>query len=136
MKLTVFYEAPFWVGIVEQEEDGRVRAGRHVFGAEPSSQEIWEFVLFGLERVTDSLSCEVQADRRVGPAGNPKRRAREAARESRGKGSGSASHEAVRLELEKRKRESSRQSRERREALAVHKRELARQKAKDRHRGR
>ncbi|MBY9077709.1 YjdF family protein [Paenibacillus sp. HN-1] len=135
MKLTVFYEAPFWVGIVELEEDGRIRAGRHIFGAEPSSQEIWEFVLSGLERVMDGLSCEVQAERRP-LAGNPKRRAREAARESRGKGAGSASHEAVRLELEKHKRESSRQSRECREALAEHKRELARQKAKNRHRGR
>lgn len=136
MKLTVFYEEPFWVGIVEIEENGAVKAGRHVFGPEPSSQEIWDFVTTALGRVTEGLSCEAAAVKPAPLARNPKRRAREAARESRGKGSSTASQEAVRLELEKRKLESSRLGKARREELAKRKRELARQKAKDRHRGR
>lgn len=43
-KLTVCFEDPFWVGIVETEDGGRYRAARHVFGAEPSMPEVLRFV--------------------------------------------------------------------------------------------
>ncbi|QWU15945.1 Protein of unknown function [Paenibacillus sophorae] len=136
MKLTVFFEDPFWVGIVEIDENGVVKAGRYVFGAEPSAQEIWEFVLFRLQEVTDGLSCGVAVPKPALRVSNPKRRAREAAGESRGRGSGTLSQEALRLELTKRKLESSRMNKARKEELAERKREIARKKAKDKHRGR
>ncbi|AKG36631.1 YjdF family protein [Paenibacillus durus] len=136
MKLTVFFEDPFWVGIVEIEENGVVKAGRYVFGAEPTPQEIWEFVLYRLQEVTDGLSCGVAVPKPALRVSNPKRRAREAARESRGRGSGTLSQEAVRLELTKRKLDSSRMNKARKEELVESKREIARKKAKDKHRGR
>lgn len=43
--LTVLFEAPFWVGVVERVEDGRLSACRIVFGAEPKDYEVWEYVL-------------------------------------------------------------------------------------------
>ena len=44
-KLTVFFENPFWVGIFERMEDGKLSACRVVFGGEPKDGEVWAFVL-------------------------------------------------------------------------------------------
>lgn len=35
MKLTVFFENPYWVGVVCKEEEGRLNACRVIFGPEP-----------------------------------------------------------------------------------------------------
>jgi hypothetical protein len=42
---TVFYEGPFWVGILESEDEGSLVVARHVFGAEPSNAELLGFML-------------------------------------------------------------------------------------------
>ena len=42
--LTVFFEDPFWIGIVERIEDGKLMAAKHVFGAEPTGIEILDYV--------------------------------------------------------------------------------------------
>ena len=44
-KLTVFFEDPFWVGIFERIEKGKLSVCRVVFGSEPKDYEVWEFVL-------------------------------------------------------------------------------------------
>ena len=44
-KLTVFFEEPFWVGIFERIEDGKLSAAKVTFGAEPKDYDIQEFVL-------------------------------------------------------------------------------------------
>ncbi|MDR0267109.1 YjdF family protein [Paenibacillus sp.] len=136
MKLTVFFDDPYWVGVVEVESEGKVMAGKHTFGAEPSLQQVWEFVQRELPTLVERLSIGVTANKAQRRAVNPKRMARLAARESRARGVNSASQEAMRLELEKRKKERPRLSKEQREALAVRKREIAVQKAKAKHRGR
>ncbi|MHA6534540.1 YjdF family protein [Paenibacillus sp. BAC0078] len=136
MKLTVFFEEPFWVGIVELTEDGVVKAGRYVFGSEPSQEEILDFVRFRLLEVVEGLSCGVATGKAAAVIRNPKRRARAAAKESRGTGGSTFSQQAIKLEQEKRGAESARRSKAAREELALKKREIARQKAKDKHRGR
>lgn len=32
MKLTVYYDGQFWVGVIEVVNDGKLRAIRHLFG--------------------------------------------------------------------------------------------------------
>ena len=44
VKLTVYFEDPFWVGVVEEQFGNHVKACRHVFGAEPKDAEVMEFV--------------------------------------------------------------------------------------------
>lgn len=39
-KLTVFFEDPFWVGIFERIEDGRLSVAKVTFGAEPMDYEV------------------------------------------------------------------------------------------------
>ena len=42
--LTVYHDGQFWVGLAEHVEDGRYGVARIVFGAEPSDEEILQFV--------------------------------------------------------------------------------------------
>ena len=99
--LTVYHDGQFWVGVVEHVEDGMLRVARLVFGAEPSNEEVYTWVL---ERWT-SLRLSAEAEP-VGPRvgrlpGNPKRRAREAAKAMRQHGSSTASQLALARERER-----------------------------------
>ncbi|CAH8717614.1 YjdF family protein [Paenibacillus thiaminolyticus] len=136
MKLTVYFEDPFWVGVVEEQFGNHVKAYRHVFGAEPKDAEVMEFVNTRMnplmERVQSGVGTETACKRPV----NPKRLARIVAREMQRHGISSQSHEALRLELESRKKERTVRSREQREALKEKKRSIRIQKKKDKHRGR
>ena len=44
-KLTVFFEEPFWVGVFEKIENGKLSVAKVTFGAEPKDYEVYEFVL-------------------------------------------------------------------------------------------
>ena len=43
-KLTIFFEEPFWVGIFERIEDGKLSAAKVTFGAEPKDCEVQEYI--------------------------------------------------------------------------------------------
>ena len=42
-KLTVYFEEPFWVGIFERIEDGKLSVAKVTFGAEPKDYEVQEY---------------------------------------------------------------------------------------------
>ena len=44
-KLTVFFEPPFWTGLIERETGDRYEVCRVIFGAEPSDAEVYVYVL-------------------------------------------------------------------------------------------
>jgi len=48
---TVFFEDPFWVGILEENYNGINYMGRHIFGAEPSNSELIQFYMYELEKI-------------------------------------------------------------------------------------
>ncbi|MDO7908639.1 YjdF family protein [Paenibacillus sp. JX-17] len=136
MKLTVYHDGQYWVGIVEIEDQGRLRAGRFLFGSEPRDQEILDFIAFRLGEVMDNMSEHVDSagsemHRRI----NPKRLARQVARELEQMGITSLAQEALKLEYAHRKKEKQTTFREQREAYKERKRELRLQKAKAKHRG-
>ena len=84
-RLTVFFEEPFWVGVFEQETDGVIRAARVVFGAQPTDAEVFEFVLRHADRLRYGPPVEGRLSRATA---NPKKRRREAARETGQRGIG------------------------------------------------
>ena len=49
--LTVFFDEPFWVGVFERSEKGKLSAAKVTFGAEPNEQEIYEFILKNYTRL-------------------------------------------------------------------------------------
>ena len=76
----------------EQETDGVIRAARVVFGAQPTDAEVFEFVLRHADRLRYGPPVEGRLSRRE--TANPKKRRREAARETGQRGSGTRSQAA------------------------------------------
>ena len=42
--LTILFEAPFWIGLFEEIVDNQMQVCKVTFGAEPTEQEVLEFV--------------------------------------------------------------------------------------------
>lgn len=68
-KLTVRFEDPFWVGVIEVEDEGGYRVARHVFGAEPTTPEVLRFVCDRWRelRFTDSIQIQTEQAKRINP---------------------------------------------------------------------
>ncbi len=131
-RLIVFYEDPFWVGVFEKIDDGRLSAARVVFGAEPKDHELNDFILkrYYSLRFSPEVETSVKEDKK-----NPKRRQRNADRQMHETGIGTRSQQALKLQHDQYKTESMCRSREQKDAEALHLFELKQQKRKEKHRG-
>jgi len=132
-KLTVYFEDPFWVGIFERIDGGKLSVAKVTFGAEPKDYEIQEFVSKNYYNLKFSPSVEVTVKRDVV---NPKRRLRETRKQSQISGIGTKSQQALQLQREENKLERKVISREIKEAEKRRQFELKQQKRKEKHRGR
>ena len=111
--LTVFFEGPFWVGVFERVEDGRLSVCRVVLGSEPRDYEVWDFVLKNYYSLKFSPAAPVVVkDGRV----NPKRRQREAGRQTMQAGIGTKSQQALQLQREEKKTEHKQVGKEQKKA--------------------
>ena len=132
-KLTVFFDAPFWVGVFERVSDGKLSVCKITFGAEPKDYEVYDFVLKNYYRLR--FSPAVATD--VKEAGrNPKRIQREVRKQVQNTSIGTKSQQALKLQHEQLKTERKAMSREQREAEKQRQFELKQQKRKEKHRGR
>ena len=43
-KVTVYFEEPFWVGVFERIESGKLSVAKVTFGAEPKDYEVQEYI--------------------------------------------------------------------------------------------
>ncbi|MGN0775759.1 MAG: YjdF family protein [Candidatus Ventricola sp.] len=132
-KLTVYFENPFWVGVFERIENGKLSVCKVTFGAEPRDFEVWEFVLREYDQLKFSPSVDVVVKKE---ATNPKRVQREARKQAAAAGIGTKSQQALQLQREVNKLERKSVSREQREAEKQRQFELNQQKRKEKHRGR
>lgn len=133
VKLTVFFEEPFWVGIFERISGDKLSACKITFGAEPKDYEIYEFVQKNCYRLRFSPAVEADV-KDVGR--NPKRVQREVQKQVKNTGVGTKSQQALKLQQEQLKTERRIMSREQREAEKQRQFELKQQKRKEKHRGR
>ena len=132
-KLTVYFDEPFWVGVFERIEDGKLSVSKITFGAEPKDYEVWEFVLKHYYELEFSPAVET-ATRRT--ADNPKRRQRNARKQLEHSGVGTKSQQALQMQLEQNKQERKVKSREQKQAEAERQFALRQQKKKEKHKGR
>ncbi len=132
-KLTVFFEDPFWVGVFEREEGGKLSACKVTFGAEPKDYEVWEFVLKNYDclRFSPTVAVTMKHD-----PSDPKRRQRQARKQTLHTGIGTKSQQALQLQREENKLERKSAGKERRDAEKQRRFDLKRQKRKEKHRGR
>lgn len=133
VRLTVFFEEPFWVGVFERISGGRLSVCKVTFGAEPKDYEVYAFILKDYYHLRFSPAVEAK-ERETGC--NPKRVQREVRKQVRNTGMGTKSQQALKLQREQLKTERKTVSRERRETEKQRQFERKQQKKKEKHRGR
>ncbi len=132
-KLTVFFDNPFWIGVFERIEDGKLSVSKVTFGAEPKDYEIYDFILKHYYSLQFSPAvATVVKENKV----NPKRMQRKIEKQLRDTGIGTKSQQALKLQQEQGKQERKVKSREQKLAEAKRMFELKQQKKKEKHRGR
>ena len=132
VKLTVFFEDPFWVGIFERITDGKLSACKITFGAQPKDQEVWEFILKYYDALKFSPAIETEVRQ---AADNPKRRQRSAKKQLQVSGTGTKSQQALQMQREERKLQRRQTSKEQQEAEKQRRLDLKQEKRKAKHRG-
>ena len=131
-KLTVYFEEPFWVGVFERIEDGKLSVAKVTFGAEPKDYEVQEYIqkyYFSL-KFSPTVDTVVKDIKR-----NPKRMQREAKKQMQETGIGTKSQQALKLQQEQNKQERKVRNREKKEADELRMFELKQQKKREKHRG-
>ena len=132
-RLTVYFEEPFWVGLFERVSDGQLSVCKVTFGAEPKDYEILDFTI--KRYVTLSFSPSVDyVEKQISI--NPKRKQREARKQTLETGIGTKSQQALQLQREEMKTERRQISKEQKEAQKQRLFDIKQQKRKEKHRGR
>ena len=131
-KLTVYFEEPFWVGVFERIEDGKLSVAKVTFGAEPKDYEVQEYIqkyYFSL-KFRPAVETVVKDIKR-----NPKRMQREAKKQTMETGIGTKSQQALKLQQEQNKQVGKERSRKKKEAEEQRMFELKQQKKREKHKG-
>ena len=131
-KLTVYFEEPFWVGVFERIEDGKLSVAKVTFGAEPKDYEVQEYIQkhYASLKFSPAVDTVVKDIKR-----NPKRMQREAKRQMQKIGIGTKSQQALKLQQEQYKQEHKSRSNEKKEAEKLRMFELKQQKKREKHKG-
>ena len=131
-KLTVFFEDPFWVGVFERIENGRLSVAKVTFGAEPKDYEVQEYIqkYYSGLKFSPAVDTVVKDVKR-----SPKRLQREAKKQMLEIGIGTKSQQALKLQQEQNKQERKVRSREKREADELRMFELKQRKKREKHKG-
>ena len=130
--LTVFFDDPFWVGVFERIDESKLSVCKVTFGAEPKDYDVWEFVLRYYDELVFSPAVETETRQ---TADNPKRRFRNARKQTERSGIGTKSQQALQLQREGMKAERRQISREQRDAEAQRRFEMKQLKKKEKRRG-
>ena len=132
-KLTVLFEEPFWVGVFERIEKGKLSVAKVTFGAEPRDYEVYEFILKHYYNLhfSPAVATVVKESKQ-----NPKRIQRDIKKSLAKSGIGTKSQQALKLQQEQTKQERKIKSREQKLAEADRLFDLKQQKKKEKHRGR
>ena len=132
VKLTVYFEEPFWVGIFERIEDGKLSVAKVTFGAEPKDYGVQEYIQKCYFSLKFSLAVEVivKSIKR-----NPKRMQRAAKKQMLETGIGTKSQQALKLQQEQNKQERKERSHKKKEAEEQRMFELKQRKKREKHKG-
>ena len=132
-KLTVYFDEPFWVGVFERIDSGKLSVCKITFGAEPKDCEIWEFVLKNYSKLKFSPSVDMVVKEK---AANPKRLQRKVRKQTSICGIGTKSQQALQMQREENKLMKKSVSKQKREAEKQRLFNLKQQKRKEKHKGR
>ncbi|MDO5436055.1 MAG: YjdF family protein [Clostridia bacterium] len=130
--LTVYFEDPFWVGVIERYEESRLTVCKVTFGSEPKDHDVYAYLLAHWYDLRFSPAVAAAADeKRL----NPKRMQREVRKQVSASGIGTRSQQALKLQQEQNKQERKTRSRAEKQAEADRMFDLKQQKKREKHRG-
>lgn len=135
--LTLYYDGQFWVGLIEHVEDGAYGVARIVFGAEPSDEEILQFILRRWHKLT-FFEGENDPSGTCSPsklAKNPKRRQREVEKALNRPALSTKAQQTLAEQQEARKAKSAQMRKLQREAEKLYRFQQRTEKHKQKHRG-
>ena len=131
-RLTILFEAPFWIGLYERIDHGRYEVCKITFGAEPKDYEFYEFLLRNWHKL--KFSPPIQAEAAMERKTNPKRVQREIQSQLQDKGIGTKARQALKLQHEQSKLERRTRSRGQKEAEKDRQFAIRQEKKKAKHR--
>ena len=133
IKLTVFFEGMFWVGVFEKICGEEYEVAKVVFVSEPKDYDVYDFVLKNFNRLkfTNSLRQDKIQNKEI----NPKRLNREIKKEIQGNGTGTKAQIAMKLQQEGNKAERKKFSKEKSREENERKFQLKQEKKLKKHNG-
>lgn len=134
MKLTIFHDGQFFIGLVEYTENQKSVFSKYTFGTDPDRETILNFIDKELLCLINKSKIKTKSkshNKKI----NPKKLQRQVAKEQKKKVITSQSQEALKKEQELHKKDSKKRNKLQREAEKEKKREIKKQKAKEKHKG-
>lgn len=133
IKLTVYFESPFWVGVFEKYNLDQYQVAKIVFGSEPKDYEVYDYILRKYKSVifSEPLSNLKSVQQKI----NPKRLQRMISKELQRTSIGTKAQQALKLEHEKRKKARKQNSKLQKEERKKQIFELKQQKRKEKKKG-
>jgi len=133
-RLSVLFEAPFWVALYERNHGGKYEVCKITFGAEPKDYEVYRFFLDNFNRLdfTPPLDDSPIPERKL----NPKRLQRQIRAATGEKPIGTKAQQALKLQHEQTKIQRQTRSQAQKEAQAQRQYALRQQKRREKHKGR
>lgn len=133
-KFTVFFEDPFWIGIVEKSEGKKYSTSRVVFGPEPTSAVLHEYILdnYSNFKFTDAVEDEKKIYKEYS---NPKRQQRQAAKDVKKNRGMKKAYDVMKQQYEEEKKERKKEKKEKKMESEREKLELKQKKRKQKKRG-
>lgn len=131
-KLTVYFEEPFWVGVFEQIENGKLSVCKVTFGSEPKDVEVYRYILknyYGLQ-FSQAVETVVKDSKK-----NPKRLLREAKKQMSEVGIGTKSQQALKMQYEQNKLERKKKSKQQKQLEEMRLFTKRQNKKKEKHKG-
>ena len=132
VKLTVFFENPFWVGVFEHVENNFLIVSKVTFGAEPKDYEVLDYIIKNYYSLVFSpaVKTKIKKDKT-----NPKKAQRDVRKQMQVSGIGTESQLALKSQHEQNKKESKVRRREEKEADVLKRFLLKQYKKRKKHKG-
>ena len=134
MKLTIFHDGQFFIGLVEYTENQKSVFAKYTFGTEPDRETILKFIdkeLLNLINKSKAITKNKSPRKKI----NPKRLQRQVEKEQKKKVITTQSQKALKKEQELKKKSSKKRNKLQKEEEKTRKRKIKKQKAKEKHKG-
>ncbi|MEK5174333.1 YjdF family protein [Heyndrickxia sp. FSL W8-0496] len=137
MKLTIYYDGQFYVGLVETVSNHHLKAYRYIFGNDPKDHEVLDFIYQDLPRlIANQQQKGIPVEKKSLKKINPKRLQRMVSKELKQIGTSPKAQDAIKEEYTQRKKEKIIRNKQLKEEQKELKRKLKIQKKKNKHKGR